>query len=296
MFDFFRERGSTAEDKRREALGAYLDNALTPAERTRFERQLAGDPAMRAELEQMRLLKRQMRAMPRRRVPRSFALNPALYSRPKPQPMMQLYPVLRGATALTAFFLIFTLALGAFRGQFTGGEDAPTAVFTTAEIAQEAVQEEAAPAEGAAAAGEEERSGESAAVPTEAVMADLAAQEAITETFAIEAVPPAEGTPMPEGTLAVGEVPSTELSLESDAPSPPAATETPAVLAYNEPPPPVATEIATIAEEETLTAQEDATQADPLAGVLRPLQIGLGVAFILLLVLWLVARRRARSL
>ena len=36
MFDFFRERGSTAEDKRREALGAYLDNALTPAERTRF--------------------------------------------------------------------------------------------------------------------------------------------------------------------------------------------------------------------------------------------------------------------
>lgn len=296
MFDFLRERGSTAEDKRREALGAYLDNALTPDERARFERQLAGNQALRAELEQMRLLKRQMRAMPRRRVPRSFALNPALYGRPKPQPMMQLYPVLRGATALTAFFLIFTLALGVFRGQFTGGggEAVPATVFTTAEMAQEAPVEEAAPADGEAAVAEEQRSSDSAA-PTEAAAADIAAQEAITGTFAIEAVPPAEATPMPEGTLTVGAVPSTELSLESAAPES-LATETPGVQAYNEPPAPVATEIALIAEEETVAGEEDAGQADPSAGMLRLLQIGLGVAFVLLLILWLVARRRVRSL
>ncbi len=299
MFDFLRERGATAEDKRREALGAYLDNALTPDERARFERQLAGDQALRAELEQMRLLKRQMRAMPRRRVPRSFALNPALYGRPKQQPMMQLYPVLRGATALTAFFLIFTLALGAFRGQFTGGggEAVPAAVFTTAEMAQEAPVEEAAPAAGEAAVAEEERSAGSAAPTEGAAAADIAAQEAITETFAIEAVPPVEATPMPEGTLTVSAVPSTELSLESAAPSPLAATETPALLAYDEPPPPVATEIAAIAEEEAVTTgEEGAAQADSLADVLRPLQIALGVAFVLLLILWLVARRRVRSL
>jgi len=290
MFDFLRERGSTAEEKRREALGAYLDNALTPAERARFERQLAADPALRAELEQMRLLKRQMRAMPRRRVPRSFALNPALYGRPKPQPMMQLYPVLRGATALTAFFLIFTLALGAFRGQFAGGggEAAPAAVFTTAEMAPEAPVEEAAPAEGEAAVAEEQRSDGSAA-PTEAA-ADLAAQEAITL-----AVPAPEGTPAAEGTLEVAEVPADELALESSAPES-LATETPPVLAYNEPPPPLATEIAAIAEEEAVSGEEDTAQADSPAGVLRPLQIGLGVAFVLLLILWLVARRRVRSL
>lgn len=292
MFDFLRERGSTADDKRREALGAYLDNALTPAERARFERQITADPALRAELEQMRLLKRQMRAMPRRRVPRSFALNPALYGRPKPQPMMQLYPVLRGATALTAFFLIFTLALGAFRGQFTGGgEAAPAAVFTTAEVAQEAQLEDAAPAEGAAQVAEEERSADTPA-PTEAA-ADLAAQEAITDTFAIEAMPAPEGTSAAEGTLAAAEVPSAELSLESAAP---AATDTPAVQAYNEPPPPVATEIAAIIEEEAVVPEDDAAQAGSLAGVLRPFQIGLGVALVLLFILWLVARRRVRSL
>ena len=266
MFDFLRERGSTAEDKRRESLGAYLDNALTPAERARFERQLAGDAALRAELEQMRLLKRQMRAMPRH----------------TPQPMMQLYPVLRGATALTAFFLIFTLALGAFRGQFAGGgEAAPAAVFTTAEVAEESAAEEAGQA------APEERSAVTPAA-TEAVAADLAAQEAVTETFAIEAAPP------PEGTLAA-EVPSAELSLESVAPTEPLlATETPAVLAYNEPPPPVATEIAAIAEEEAATGEAPATNT--LASVLRPLQIGLGVTLVILFILWLIARRRVRSL
>ena len=293
MFDFLRERGTTAEEKRREALGAYLDNALTPAERTRFEQQLAADPALRAELEQMRLLKLQMRAMPRRRVPRSFALNPALYGRPKPQPMMQLYPVLRGATALTAFFLIFTLALGAFRGQFAGGEAAPAAVFTTAE---QTILEEPAVG-GAAEVAEEERSAESAAAePTESAAADLAAQEAITETFAIEALPPPEGTPLPEGTFDTAQAPSGDLTLESAATAPLAATETPAVLAYNEPLPPVATEIAAIAEEEAAAGEEDAVQADSLAGVLRLLQIGLGAAFVLLLILWLVARRRVRSI
>jgi hypothetical protein len=49
----------------------------------------------------MRLLKMQMRALPRRRVPRSFALDPARYGRPKAQPAMQLYPILRGATDFT---------------------------------------------------------------------------------------------------------------------------------------------------------------------------------------------------
>ncbi len=57
-------------------------------------------------------------------VPRSFALDPAAYARPKAQPLLQLYPVLRGATALSAFLLIFVLALGVFQGQF-GGVGAP---------------------------------------------------------------------------------------------------------------------------------------------------------------------------
>src|SRR5690606_32737251 len=122
--------------RQREALSAYLDNALPAAERERLEGQLARDTALRTELEQMRLLKAEMRAMPRRRVPRNFSLDPAVYGKPKAQPMMQLYPVLRGATALTAFLLIFTLALGAFRG---GSFDsaAPESAAVSNEVAVE---------------------------------------------------------------------------------------------------------------------------------------------------------------
>ena len=48
MFDFMRDRGSTAKEKRLEVLGAYLDNALTAAERARLEAQLADDADLHA--------------------------------------------------------------------------------------------------------------------------------------------------------------------------------------------------------------------------------------------------------
>ncbi|MBX7251485.1 MAG: zf-HC2 domain-containing protein, partial [Candidatus Promineofilum sp.] len=143
MFNSMRDRGD--RDRLQETLDAYLDNALTPAERARFEAQMAADPRLRTEVEQLRALRMQMRAMPRRRVPRSFALDPAAYARPKAQPLLQLYPVLRGATALSAFLLIFVLALGVFQGQFGGvGAPAPEAAAVTSATVTSATAQDSA--------------------------------------------------------------------------------------------------------------------------------------------------------
>ena len=182
MFDFKRGRGDG--ERQQEAIDAYLDNVLTPADRARFEAQMATDARLLAEVEQLRALRLQLRAMPRRRVPRSFALNPAAYSRPKAQPLLQLYPALRGATALSAFLLIFVLALGVFSGQFGVGAPAASQVAEVAQedaaqaVVGEAVVEETAPM---TAAAEAARATASEAPAAEAGLADATLSEAPAE-------------------------------------------------------------------------------------------------------------------
>jgi hypothetical protein len=296
MFDFMRDRGSTAEDKRQETISAYLDDALTAAERERFDGQLTRDDALRAEMERMRLLKIQMRSMPRRRVPRSFSLDPALYGRPKAQPMMQLYPVLRGATALTAFFLIFTLALGMFRGQFSAEQPAVSDMVTESATEEEIAAFEAAgsaPAEQPAAESEEARA-MATAEPELETAAELAAQDIMTGTFVIEALPPVEGTLAADSAEGVTGVPQTELGLGAAAVTAEPAAALPTedtALAQND-------ELADSTANTAAPAQAvDESQADTtFATILGLLQIGLGVAFLLLLILWLIARRRVGSL
>ena len=285
MFDFKRGRGDG--DRQQEAIDAYLDNVLTPAERARFEAQMAADARLRAEVEQLRALRLQLRVMPRRRVPRSFALNPAAYSRPKAQPLLQLYPALRGATALSAFMLIFVLALGVFSGQFGGG--APEA-SQMAEVAQEdaaqavvgeAVVEETAPM---TAEDEAARATASEAPAAEAGLADATLSEAPDEL-----VPPA-----PAGTLTTT-VPA-DLSLESAAlvTATLPANAGGAIEQYAEPTAPAAA--TSNAVEQTEAGTEEAPAPADSSRSLLPLQIGLGALFLLLLILWLVARRRVRSL
>ncbi|MBP6017206.1 MAG: hypothetical protein KA586_10845 [Candidatus Promineofilum sp.] len=298
MFDFLRDRGSTAADKRQEALSAYLDKSLTAAERERLEGLMARDTTLRDEMERMRLLKLQMRAMPRRRVPRSFALDPALYGRPQAQPGRQLYPVLRGATALTAFFLIFTLALGMFQGQFAGNESAAPAAISESVAVEDsaAIGVVEAPQEQAAGGAEEAR-----IMATETV-AELAAPAPITETFAIEALPPVAGTLTPETSEAVTAVPGADLALEAPLPAETsnfeATAETASIpeTAVEEEEAPALDTADTAAPEDTVNNTEVvAAEEQSFSSSLRPLQIGLGVLFLLLLVTWLIVRRRVRS-
>lgn len=135
MFDFIQGFGKSADEKRTEALNAYLDGALSPRDRQQLEASLQQDAALRAQLEQMRRVRLALTNMPRRRVPRSFSLDPALYGPPKRQPAQQLYPLLRGATALTALLFIFVLGLGALNLNRADQIATPAETVTMAEPA-----------------------------------------------------------------------------------------------------------------------------------------------------------------
>lgn len=112
MFDFLRNITKSASEKRQERLNAYLDGALTAQERRRFETELAEDADLRDELETLRWVKMSVQQLPRVRAPRNFILDPAVYGqRAKPRATGSLYPGLRVATALTAFFFILALTL-----------------------------------------------------------------------------------------------------------------------------------------------------------------------------------------
>jgi hypothetical protein len=111
MFDFWRNLTKSKAEKERELLHAYVDNALSPVERTAFEARLAQDANLQAEVEALQQVKQMLAAVPRRRVPRNFTLDPARYGRPAPQPLLQAQPVLRLATVLTAVIFIVVLAL-----------------------------------------------------------------------------------------------------------------------------------------------------------------------------------------
>lgn len=111
MFDFLRDLRKPALDRRQERLNAYLDGALAPAAAHRLEEELAGDGALRAELESLRQVKATLSRLPQVRAPRHFTLDPAAYGKPDPAVSARAYPVLRTATALAAVFLVVLLSL-----------------------------------------------------------------------------------------------------------------------------------------------------------------------------------------
>ncbi|MFO7538030.1 MAG: zf-HC2 domain-containing protein, partial [Chloroflexota bacterium] len=84
MFDFWRNLTKSKAEKERELLHAYVDDALSSAERAHFEAQLAQDPPLQGEVESLRQVKQMVATVPRRRVPRNFTLDPARYGRPAP--------------------------------------------------------------------------------------------------------------------------------------------------------------------------------------------------------------------
>jgi anti-sigma factor RsiW len=316
MFDFLRDRTKSSSELKQEALGAYLDNALAPAERQQVERQLAQDARLRAELQQLRVLKQQLAQMPRRRVPRNFTLDPAVYGRPQRQPLLKLYPVLQGATALAALIFILVLGLGFFQGQFSGGVPgaavSETALVETTRVVGETVTEEQAEAPLAAPAAEELAAeeptaedalvlGEPAEEPVEEAAAEPTAEAAaaavellqeapLTETLTAD-VPAVGGaltdtfeaetlegtTTAAVGTAAV----AADLAREGES----AATEAAA-----------ATEVAVAESEPFEVDAESAEVANQPAGTtglnLLTLQVVMGILLIALVILLLLARRR----
>lgn len=67
-----------------ELLSAYLDGELADDERAALELRLAADAALRAELNALRRTAELVKALPRLKAPRSFALTPAMIGQTKP--------------------------------------------------------------------------------------------------------------------------------------------------------------------------------------------------------------------
>ncbi|RMD56622.1 MAG: hypothetical protein D6835_00075, partial [Candidatus Thermofonsia bacterium] len=231
MFEFWREWRKSAEEKRQERINAFLDDALTPAERRRFEEELAADAALQAEVARLRVLKQQLRQLPSRPVPRQFMLDPAKYGRPAPQPLFQFYPLLRTATVLTGIFLVIAIGLSMFQSgtqlQGIAFQAEPEMVEVT-RVVTETVAEEGEVAADAEPAMEELALEETAVQATEAPPAAPAVE------MAPEAVEEAEA---PAANLAVEEPAAAEdaagAALEPSTPTPtitPLPTATPSEL------------------------------------------------------------------
>ena len=260
MFDFWRNLWKSEAEKEQELIHAYVDNALTPAERADFAARLAREPALRAEVESLQQVKQRLAALPRQPVPRSFTLDPAKYGRPARQPLVQAQPILRVATAVTAVFFVIILAL----------EWGPGA----GDMAQFSAQETQM-AEGAAIV-------EDAAIMESAdqVVTDQA------EEYMADAEPPAEPMAPSEETVD-GEMVAAEATIEEE--------DEMATLSAR-----IATDddAATTATTTTITSTEIAETAvfpaDPITPSSRAwLPVSLGAVLILLITLLALARRQA---
>ncbi len=230
MFDYLRNLTKSAEEKQQEALNAYLDDSLSPQARQQFEHLLAQDPALQLEVEQRRALKVQMRQMPRRRVPRNFTLDPAVYGRPQRQPLFQLYPAMRTAAVLTAFFFILAVAADLFmvdQGDMTFSNAAPDVAMVEAvevtRVVTETVVEEGETVEVTRVVSEEvvveEMAAPAAVEMAEEPMAEEAAPaEEMLAAEAPEAEEPAAEEPQPAADTANESLPeSTKATGEADA-------------------------------------------------------------------------------
>lgn len=90
-----------------EQLSTYLDGQLPVREKTLLELLLRDDPELQTELEAMARTHLMLRALPKRRAPRSFALTPAMVARRQPS---RFFPAFRLASSLAAVMLVIAFA------------------------------------------------------------------------------------------------------------------------------------------------------------------------------------------
>ena len=307
MLDYLRNLTKSEEEKRQETLNAYLDDALALGQRQQVESDLAQDEGQRAELDQMRLIQQQMRQLPQRRVRRNFTLDPALYGRPQREPLIQAYPVLRTATVLAAFIFIFALAANLFLNG-TAGTMSSAEPVAMLEESQEAVIAEAAVEEAAADSMEEAAEApliaEEMAVDPEFEMPADEAEPALEQLeMESEAAVPLESAASPEEPKAVGPAENGALAVmptmvaERTAEAEPAAELQAAPMAVaTEPAEQLGSRSAEVTGAgEDVSVSEVQAQGDKGSFWVNSLDLIvllLGIVFVILIVLTLLARHR----
>ena len=286
-----------------DALSAYADGALSPAEQQALEMRLQQDPALRRALQEIRTTSALLRELPQVRPPRNFTLTPEMAG---VRFGWLRTPLLQLATAVATLAFVITVGVDVFGGSVQ------SVAFRAAAPAQEMLIE--APAEVAAdalEAGAAATVAETAVVaaapmeavagtPTAAVQAEeyanrevptvggaapmaLAPSEAATPAPMLEAAPTASGE---------CEVCGPDLVLPTTAPQDKIAVmAVPQGVAVTQE---AAAQVIELPAE--APAEEPAPEAHLRAGVptMRWLEVGLGGAALLLGAVTLWARRRAR--
>jgi hypothetical protein len=300
MFDWLRNLSKPQEEKRRERLNAYLDDALSPGERQAFERELADNALLRAELAELRGLKAAVRQLPRLTVPRNFTLNPAMVGQPLRSSGPNFYPALRLATVLTAFLLVAVLAFDAFRpggvGQSVASEVATFSGATEMDDAGDDGDFEAYDAAANTADSDDSVRATTLEV-TEVVEgeSEIAAEEpspaeeastATDEVASAAATPTVAATPIAAATFA-GALPGGEApQLQTTVIPTPTATATATATRVPTPVPAVTPT--------TETVDDVADGSGSSLTALRLIQISLALLFLVLLVATLRQRRKPR--
>ncbi len=94
-----------------EALSAYLDGALDERSRTRLEKRIQSEVALKQEFEALKRTRVILRSQPRMRAPRNFTLTPQMAGTRQPaRYTLGAYPVLRLASVLATIFLVLVMA------------------------------------------------------------------------------------------------------------------------------------------------------------------------------------------
>jgi hypothetical protein len=277
-----------------ERLSAYLDGALSSKETSRLEARLQADPALQRALEELRQTANLLHSLPEVPLPRSFTLTAQMVGKRARPPA---YPVLRLATVLVALAFVVLVGIDAFTSMLLPAASVPSAVEQYAlevaapeDMAQKAVEApEEAPAMEEAdqffAEPELAGAGEEQAIPGEAEGAFRF--NAATPPASLEVLP----TPDLKGEMAEAEAPlpagpvtmTAEVTLEMELGATHTITPEPTAL----PTPSITPQPAPV------PTPGLATRADkPVLSSLRVLEIGLGLATLLLAGLTLRAWRR----
>jgi anti-sigma factor RsiW len=184
-------------------LNAYLDGELSDQERAAFERKLAQDAALQAELQSLRATVALLGMAERVHVPRSFTLDPAVYG--KQAQASWLERLLSGRSAFVTAGALAAVALiagGVLLFSLIGrGGALSVAMESAAPAPQEPMVMMEAPAEEAEARAQEDAYeggvGAGAPLPTEAAAAEAAAAEEAAAPEAAELAPQGTATPAP---------------------------------------------------------------------------------------------------
>lgn len=96
-------------------LSAYLDNELSPQEKTSLEKRIFANPELNASLNELRQTKTLLHSIPNKKVPHNFTLTPEMV-KSRSTPFSRLFPIFTfssaAATVLLVISFVFQMGLG----------------------------------------------------------------------------------------------------------------------------------------------------------------------------------------